>query len=92
MKNRLRNYIINIPIYNDWNKIKTDKQFAVIEDTFLVNGVGLVLSCTVTSGTINKGDKIMMGPFNGGFVELTIKSIHDNFHTFVEYLNIYEFL
>ena len=82
--NILRHYILNLPLHKDWNKLKLEKQFAIIEDIFFVTGVGLVLSCTITSGIINKSDKIMMGPFNGKFIELTIKSIHDNFHTHVD--------
>ena len=36
----------------------------------------------MNSGTVKKSDKYMIGPFNGIFREVTIKSIHNNFREF----------
>ena len=55
-----------------------------IEDIFQVVGVGIVITGTVNSGKIVKGHKYMLGPFNGIFYEVMIKSIHDNFRNFVD--------
>ena len=51
-----------------------------------VNGVGIVVTGTVISGTIKKTDKIMIGPFNGRFYEIQIKTIHNNFRMLVDYI------
>lgn len=82
----LRNFILKLDSYNDWESIKLKKQFAIIEDIFFVNGVGIVLSLTVTSGIFRKNDRIMLGPFHGKFVEITIKTIHNNFKQHIDYL------
>ena len=80
----LKNYLGNLVVDKDWSKYENDKVFLIIEDIFFVNGVGIVISGTVNSGIIKKGDKYMIGPFNGVFHEITIKSIHDNFRNFVD--------
>ena len=81
-----KNYLSNIDLIYDWNILKNESKFAIIEDTYSVNGVGLVLSVTVTSGTIHKNDRIMCGPFNGIFVEIQVKSLHNNFRELVDFL------
>ena len=40
----------------------------------------------MVSGIIKKADKLMIGPFNGIFQEVQVKSIHDNFKAFVDTL------
>lgn len=82
----LRNFILNINEIYDWNLLRQEKQKFIIEDVYHVNGVGLVISGTMVSGIIKKADKIMIGPFNGIFHEVQIKSIHDNFKEFVNTL------
>ena len=81
-----KNYLLNIKLLNDWKLYYDKEHFAIIEDTYCVNGVGLVISITVTSGIINKNDKLMVGPFNGIFIEVLVKSLHNNFRKNVEFL------
>jgi GTPase len=45
-----------------------------------------VVTGTLNSGIVTKGDKLMIGPFYGTFYEIQIKSIHNNFKTHIEYL------
>ena len=48
--------------------------------------MGIVLSGRVKYGKIEIGDRLSLGPFNGNFYEITIKSIHDNFKNNVKFL------
>lgn len=49
----------------------------LIEETFLVTGVGLVLSGFVNAGFWNKGDTIFIGPAaDGTYIKTTAKSAH----------------
>tara|TARA_Y100000591_G_C21851384_1_gene711890 strand:+ start:119 stop:1327 length:1209 start_codon:yes stop_codon:yes gene_type:complete len=82
----LRNFILNINEIYDWELLKEGKQKFIIEDVYYVNGVGLVVSGTMVSGIIQKTDKLMIGPFNGIFHEVQVKSIHNNYKTFVDTL------
>ena len=82
--NLLRNYLINLKPKLNWNK--EDKKIFSIDEKYNVTGVGLVLSGKVRSGTINKGDKLFLGPFYGKWELVTVKSIHDNFRNVVDYL------
>lgn len=80
----LRDFLLNIKNIYNWQELKLQKKKCIVEDIFFVNGVGIVITGTVISGIISKGDKIMIGPFNGIFYEIQIKSIHNNFRTLVD--------
>ena len=58
----------------------------VISDLTRIKGIGLVVSGIVQDGIINVNDKLMMGPFNGKFKEVLVRSIHNNFRQSVESL------
>lgn len=49
-----------------------------IDSVFNVIGVGIVISGTLKGNTINKGDKISLGPFDGSYYTCRIRSIHNN--------------
>jgi len=82
----LKNYIKNLEIYNNWNKLKENETMFIVEDIYLVNGVGLVTSGTLNSGIIKKGERFMIGPIDGIFYEVIVKSIHDNYKCLIEQL------
>ena len=83
----LREFLLNISNVYNWTELKLEKKKCIIEDIFFVNGVGIVITGTVITGIISKGDKVMLGPFNGLFYEIQIKSIHDNFRKNVDCIN-----
>ena len=84
--NILRTFITNLKSKYNWTILKNEKKLVIIEDIFFVNGVGIVVSGTVKSGTIFKNDKIMLGTFNGLFHEILIKSLHNNFEESIDKL------
>ena len=83
---RFRNFLKNLEPRYDWLKLKDGKKLFVIDDKFNVNGVGLVLSGKLKSGRINKNDKLYVGPFNGIYHKIVIKSLHNNFRQLVDIL------
>ena len=58
-----------------------------IEECFTVKGIGLVLSGIMRKGSIKINDKMLIGPINKKFIEIQIKTIHDNFRNNIEELN-----
>ena len=48
-----------------------------IDSTFYVRGIGIVFSGYLTSGKIKLNDELYLGPRNGKFVRVKIKSIHN---------------
>ena len=48
-----------------------------VDEAFMVSGVGTVVAGTLFKGTVEVGDKVMMGPSHlGEFRPAVIKSIH----------------
>jgi small GTP-binding protein len=80
----LKDYLGNVVVKKRWEELTESNSLVLIEDIFFVNGVGIVISGTINSGVIKKGGRYMIGPFNGIFREVTIKSIHNNFREFVD--------
>ena len=57
-----------------------------IDKRYNVNGVGLVISGKVTKGRLTKNDKMYIGPHNGVWLQVNLKSFHDNFREDVDSL------
>lgn len=82
----LTNYLKSLEVYRDWDLQKNELVSFTIEDTYQVTGVGFVVTGTLTSGVIKKGAKFMIGPINGNFVEVVVKSMHNNYQSFIDVL------
>jgi GTPase len=82
----LKHYINNLPCYRQYNGGNLEVDF-VVESRFSLTGIGLVVSGVVKEGTISKGDNLYLGPIDGEFKKITIKSIHNNFQEVVESLS-----
>jgi len=59
----------------EWN---LGKAFS-IQRMYWVRGIGCVVSGNVLSGPIHKNDRLWIGPYSGKFVEVRVRSIHDDF-------------
>lgn len=76
---KLREYIQMIA-FNPSVLKNLDKDANVIIDrTYQVPGIGLVLSGIVETGKVSKGDVKMLGPFDGKYHNVRIRNIHNNF-------------
>lgn len=85
--NNLKNFVYSLKNNHIWNT-NSNKTVFTIDDSFKVKGIGLVLSGTVKEGSIEIDQKYLMGPFNGEFKQVTIKSIHNNFRENIDKLCI----
>ena len=69
-------------IYNikprDKFKKEQDKTVVYLDSNFTVPGIGLVVSGTIRGKNINVKDKMFIGPVNGEFYPVTIRSIHNS--------------
>jgi small GTP-binding protein len=84
--NDLSQIIRSLPIYTNYEFLKKQDPDFIVESTYMVKGIGLVVSGVVHSGIIKKGDMLQIGPFGDKFINIQIKTIHNNFKEFVEKL------
>ena len=89
----LRNFIYSLKSRETWinssiDYSKDNNKILRIDDVFNVKGVGLVISGLVKQGTVSLDDKLFIGPFNGQYKKILVKSIHDNFRTSVKTLGV----
>ena len=84
--NLLTNYLQNIEIYRDWATLQQSDCYFTIEDIYSVNGVGLVVTGTLNNGIIKKGSRLMIGPIEGTFHEILVRSIHNNYKEIINTL------
>lgn len=86
---QLKRLLFNIKNYNKISNFEKSILFT-IESKYNVNGVGIVLSGKTLNGNIKKNDKLLLGPINNNFINIMIKSLHDNFRNEINELNIGE--
>jgi len=82
----LKSCIQRLPQYTNFSPLVGDPANFVIDGTFHIDGIGLVVSGTLRSGVIRKGDVIQIGPIGRLFYPVVIKSIHNNFREFVDFI------
>ncbi|MFM7855994.1 MAG: hypothetical protein ACKO96_29770, partial [Flammeovirgaceae bacterium] len=77
LKSFLSQLTTRISIQTNLIKAPSDKVEFLIDGSFTVKDVGLVLSGTLVSGTVNVGQLLQLGPDKkGDFKTVTVKSIH----------------
>lgn len=75
---RLRLFLNILQCRTEWGAREQKAAEFVIDDTFLVPGVGTVVAGTLKSGVIRENQKILLGPGigDGTFQATAVKSIH----------------
>lgn len=63
----------------NWDKNRDQDTIMWIDNVYYVKGIGIVLSGTIKKGELKINDKVLLGPNNGKFQDVTVKSIHNNF-------------
>lgn len=63
----------------DWGSKRNKDSIFWIDNVYMVKGIGIVLSGTLKTGEIKINDKMCIGPVEGKFIDVQIKSIHNNF-------------
>jgi GTPase len=85
----IRNFFASLPEVIDWKPLRDpseNKTLINIQDSYDVHGIGLVVYGVVKRGCVQIGETILIGPFNGEFKQVVIKSIHDNYKNPLQYL------
>lgn len=77
---KLNNILYNVPKHNN---IDDEKEFLTyIDEKYLVEGVGTVVSGSIKRGKLEKGDKLYIGPDkNGNFKETKAQSIEIHYQS-----------
>ena len=76
--NNLHKIIYNLPPRKKWEKDTINGSIVYIDSKFNVPGIGTVVSGTTKGKDIKIKDKMFIGPFNGKFHEVVIRSIHNS--------------
>ena len=74
-----------IPNRDKWKKEEVDGSIVYIDSTFQVPGIGLVLSGMVKGENIDVKSKLYLGPMNGAFYQVQVRSIHNSIRENVKY-------
>lgn len=76
----LKHYVSNLKSRTTYtDTIATNRKIFRVHEKYNVKGIGIVVSGQVIEGTFNKGEQLYLGPFQGEWVALTIRGLHDNF-------------
>lgn len=76
--NNLHKILFNLPSQKKWKKDIINNSIVYLDTNYTVPGIGLVISGTVKGKIIKTKQKMFLGPFNGKFKEITIRSIHNS--------------
>ncbi len=76
--NNLHKIIYKIPPRDKFINQSSKGTIVYLDGNFSVPGIGLVVSGVIKDGTIKVKQKMFMGPYNGEFVPVMIRSIHNN--------------
>ena len=63
----------------DWESKRNKDSIYWIDNVYMVKGIGIVISGTLKTGEIRINDKMLLGPVEGKFIDVQVKSIHNNF-------------
>jgi elongation factor 1-alpha len=83
----LKQLIFNLKPRFHWAIVDMNKTVFYIDSTYMVHGIGLVLSGTVKGKEITVGQQMYVGPFNGEFHPVKVRSIHNNIRESVDKLS-----
>ena len=76
--NNLHRIIYNIPPRDKFVNQPSKGTLIYLDGNFSVPGIGLVVSGMIKEGLIKVKQKMFIGPYNGQFLPVIIRSIHNN--------------
>lgn len=72
----LRSFLNLAPSRRNWSEFRSSPTEFAIDETFLVPGVGTVVSGTCSAGSVGVGQALSLGPdHSGAFVSVVVKSV-----------------
>ena len=85
--NILKKFIYSLENEKTIGNIKDENAKFIIDSRFKLKGLGIVISGIVKDGKFNINEKYFLGPFDGKYKAVMIKSIHDNFYKSINNLH-----
>ena len=82
----LHRILYQLPPRSVWTKENNTGSVFYIDSTFQVPGIGLILSGTLKGENIKLKDKLYVGPFNGKFKEIVVRSIHNSIRQNIDHV------
>ena len=82
----LRKFIYSLKKHQYIGNSENKNPLFKIDDTFKLDGLGIIVSGMVSEGTIFKNSNMFIGPFDGEFIPVQVRSIHNNFRESQNYL------
>ena len=76
--NLLQSFISKLKPKISWNNTTDIEPLFFIDEIFHISGIGIVIYGILKRGTIKKGDTLLLGPINGDYTHIVIKTIHNN--------------
>jgi len=84
----LHKLLYTLPPREKWTNNKIDGSIFYIDSAFNVSGIGLVLAGTGRGEPIKLKQKLYLGPFNGQFKEIIVRTIHNSIREHITETNI----
>lgn len=84
----LHKILYTLPKRDKWTNCKIDGTIYYIDSAFNVSGIGLVVAGTCRGEPIKIKQKLYLGPFNGTFKEVVVRSIHNSIRENIVETNI----
>ena len=84
----LHKLLYALPPRDKWTSNKIDGSIFYIDSAFNVPGIGLVLAGTGRGEPIRIKQKLFLGPFNGQFKEIVVRTIHNSIREHIIETNI----
>lgn len=74
----LKTFLFSLPTRHNWLPYIKDKPIFTILEKFKVDNIGHIFYGRLIQGIVNKGDKLLIGPWVGKWLEVSVRSIHSN--------------
>ena len=74
----LNKLISNLKPRKQWDEKSINGSILYIDSTFIVHGIGLVISGTLKGDPIHVNQKLWIGPVNNKFIPIKARSLHNN--------------
>ena len=64
----VKQFIKELELYTNYKDVYNDNTNFIISKSYIVNGIGLIISGVMKTGTVKKGDVLYLGPNGNGFL------------------------
>ena len=79
----LKNYLLSLNPQKHWNT-EIEGTIVYIDATYIVKGIGLIISGTVRGNPIKVNQKLWLGPIKNTYIPFKVRSLHNNIRETVD--------